>query len=163
MKRDVVKGVSLTGPNGETFKMVSRHGEQAQFGRRFMVVFPDIMLKLGRDPECTPHAFPVLFELCEQLNAETWRYIRQDDVADNLSISTGTVSRAMKDLVRHGLLERQGGGARVCWRLVPESGWRGSAAAFHGVKARRADNKVVRLPRRPEVVDAASEDPTPAS
>lgn len=128
-----------------------------------MVVFPDIMLKLGRDPECTPHAFPVLFELSEELSAEQWRYIRQDDIAARLGISKATVSLAMRDLVRHGLLERQGGGARVCWRLVPESGWRGTAAAFHATKSRRGDNKVVRLPRRPELVDGPEEPTAPAS
>lgn len=129
----------LTGSNGETYAMRLEQPARQTFGRQFMVVFPEILQGIARDPAAPSQALGVLTLLWTRLSAERWSLIRQADIAEEMGTSRATVSTAMTYLVSKGLLQKRGATVRQEWLLAPEAGWKGTPGAFH--KARDVQAK----------------------
>ena len=96
-----------------------------------MVVFPEILQGIARDPAAPSQALGVLSLLWTRLSAERWGLIRQAELAEEMGVSQPTVSNAMKYLVAIGLLQKRGATVRQEWLLAPEAGWKGTPGAFH--------------------------------
>lgn len=130
---------TLTGPHGEKFAMRLEQPARQTFGRQFMVVFPEILQGIARDPAAPSQTLGVLSLLWTRLSAERWGLIRQAELAEEMGVSQPTVSNAMKYLVGKGLLQKRGSTVRQEWLLAPEAGWKGTPGAYH--KAREIQAK----------------------
>lgn len=129
----------LMGPGGETYAMRLEQPARQTFGRQFMVVFPEILAGIARDPAAPSQTLGVLTLLWGRLSAERWGQVRQADIAEEMSTSRATVSTAMNYLVERGLLQKRGATVRQEWLLAPEAGWKGTPGAYH--KAREIQAK----------------------
>lgn len=110
--------------------MSEERQEAASFGRRFLVLFDDAaerLAKLG----LSAHAYQLAFLLMKRLDATTWRMLTQADIGSELDLSTATISRALRDLVRANFLERRGLNPRTEYRLCAMCAWRGTAGRYH--------------------------------
>lgn len=95
-----------------------------------MTLFADALMPLAMDRSAPSASFPVLTWCFAHLSHETWRSIRQEDIADVLGVSRPSVSQALAKLLEKGLVERKGAGPRQEWRLTPAASWRGTAGAY---------------------------------
>lgn len=73
----------------------------------------------------------VFLALPDHLNWTEFRPLNQSDLATELEIDNASVSRAMRDLLSRGIVERTGKGPVMQWKLSLKWGWRGNAAAYH--------------------------------
>jgi hypothetical protein len=67
----------------------------------------------------------------DDLTRTEFRPLTQSELASEFEIDNASVSRATKDLLNRGIVERTGKGPVMKWRLSLKWGWRGNAAAFH--------------------------------
>ena len=73
----------------------------------------------------------VFLALPDHLSWTEFRSLNQSELATDLEIDNASVSRAMRDLLNRGIVERIGAGPVMKWRLSLKWGWRGNAAAYH--------------------------------
>jgi hypothetical protein len=94
------------------------------------------------------------------LSFKEFRHLGQDDLAAEMEMSQGAVSKALNELADVGAIERKGTGPMTTWRLSMEWGWRGTPESFHAERAKRAaaGEKVVGLKPRLRVVTGWPDD-----
>ena len=73
----------------------------------------------------------VFLALPDHLSWTEFRSLNQSELATALEIDNASVSRAMRDLLNRGIVERTGKGPVMKWKLSLKWGWRGNAAAYH--------------------------------
>jgi hypothetical protein len=83
----------------------------------------------------TASAFKVFFKLPKLLTWTEFRQLNQVALAAELHIDDASVSRALRDLLNRGIIERQGRGPASTWKLSIDWGWRGNVETFHHYKA----------------------------
>ena len=103
-------------------------------------MFGDALRAIARDIE---HAssLRVFLALPDRLDFENWRQLDQGDLSRELSIDRSSVKRALDDLLRHGVIERQGHRALQVWRLSLNFGWRGNVESYHAARSKRGRSK----------------------
>ena len=82
-------------------------------------------------------AAKLLLILPDHLSYSDWRRLDQRKVAAEINVTDGAVSRALAELVEHGVIERRGKGPMVEWRLSLDYGWRGDVDSFHTERRKR--------------------------
>ena len=81
---------------------------------------------LAQDTDLTKYTLRVFLRVCADLDFENWIYISQKDIVNELGISKGNVSIAIKQLVdKDILLKGPKIGRSFGYRLNPDYGWKG--------------------------------------
>jgi DNA-binding transcriptional ArsR family regulator len=93
----------------------------------------------------SPITLRLLFLAPSRLDWREWRQLNQYEIASLLGTKQPSISRALKELLAAGLIERRGSGPRQEWRLMPELGWRGNVASFAAEAERRKKAKLMPL------------------
>ena len=149
---------TLTDGAGRRWVMSTQDRQQPSFERPFMVVFQDAALMIAKDGDAPGPCARVYLWALTALSHETWRALRQVEIAGELDVSVSSVSQSLAHLATRGLLERRGSGPRQEWRLSPDGSWRGTAGAYHKARRDRATAKpqlrVVGRPREMAVTGA---------
>lgn len=108
------------------------HPPAAHFGRRFVVVFEDMAPMVDALRSTT--ALKLVHRLPWMLMTSGFRRVDQRQLAEELKTSQPVVSRALSDLVRVGIVEREGKGPGTRYRLSPRVAWRGTAGSYHAAE-----------------------------
>ena len=127
--------------DGEKFTVRETRHPSASYGQRFTTMF-DAPLSSLADRIHSATALRVFLKLPALLDFETWRPLRQAALADELGTRQSAISRALAELARAGVLDRQGTGPLTTWRLSMQWGWRGNVAAYQ--KAKRNAAKIAK-------------------
>ena len=77
------------------------------------------------------NAARVFLSLPSRLDFRAWKRLPQNELAESLGVTQGAVSKALRELERHCVVERRGKGALIEWRLCRSVGYRGRAEHFH--------------------------------
>ena len=86
----------------------------------------DALKLLAQDTDLTKYTLRVFLRICADLDFENWIYISQKDIVNELAISKGNVSTAIKQLINKGiLLKGPKIGRSFGYRLNPDYGWKG--------------------------------------
>jgi DNA-binding IclR family transcriptional regulator len=92
----------------------------------------------------------VFLALPDHLSWTEFRPLNQSQLATRLKITGASVSRAMKDLLNRGIVERIGAGPVMQWKLSLKWGWRGNAAAYHAAMRETGEqHRTLKKPERP--------------
>ena len=83
----------------------------------------------------------VLLLLPNHLNFTDFRRIRTVDLAAKARTDSGTVSRALAELLKRGFIEREGTGTATAWRMSSDWGWNGTPDQWHAFRAGRMKGK----------------------
>jgi len=94
----------------------------------------------------------VFLALPVRLDFVAWRRVDQTELAHLLGMDQASVSRAMAELHRLGVLARKGKAPLVLWRFTTKTAWRGRAAAFQ--KAARSEPVATAVNERPAPIVA---------
>lgn len=108
------------------------------FGRRFVVVFEDAHAIARTIRSHT--ALRLFTALPFMLSPTDFRRLDQKVLAAEFKTSQPVISRALSELVSLGILEREGRGPGVRYRLSPRIAWRGTAGAYQQQQEREGRN-----------------------
>ena len=113
-----------------TAKVHIERPRESSFGRRFVIIFEEWrhLLKGLRNPTARDLADALPW----MLSPSEFRRVDQAVLAEKHGVSQPSISRAMTLLVKRGIIEKEGAGPGVRYRLSPMVGWRGTTAAYHG-------------------------------
>ncbi len=101
----------------------------------YVAVMQEAALAVALDREITPTAFRVLKYLESKLGYENAILVAQGDIVKILGIAQPQVSRAMKLLLRKGIIERiECPVLKPVYRLNPNYGWRGKHTKWNEEK-----------------------------
>jgi hypothetical protein len=131
------KITSLKTEDGDTYLVTSQRDPARSYGMQFHTTFTDEAAKIARTVSsgATLRLFIVLPQL---LTYNSWRRLDQVKLGADLGMNNSTISRALKELVELEVIERQGKGPVVEWKLTPNFGWRGNVESFHNERAKRS-------------------------
>lgn len=102
------------------------------YGRRFFMTNQDGFIMLARDRELTLEPKNVLLFLCGHLDFDNYIQVPQTAIAEALEMKTSAVSRAVKLLVKKGILLRGPKvGRSYAFRLNPNYGYKGKVHHLH--------------------------------
>lgn len=135
------KVVSIQTADGQSHLVTSERHPSRSYGAQFMIVFTETMATVASRTQ-SGTTLRVLLLLPEHLNFTDFRPLNQRSLAAQLQVGSGSISRAMTDLLEMGVVERQGRGPVTQWRLSTDWGWNGTADQFHAFRAGRLKNKV---------------------
>jgi hypothetical protein len=82
------------------------------------------------------------------LNWKNFKPLNQYVVAERIGIAQSMVSRALRDLLARGMVERKGSGPQIKWRMSSNWSWKGKTEAFHHFRRTDPDVKLV-IPLHP--------------
>jgi hypothetical protein len=136
--------------DGTSVRVINEVEPITSYGRHFMTVFTEEMAHIARTLK-HGSTLRVLLLLPLHLSFTEFRKMNQRNIAEELEMSLGGVSEAMKQLTHVGALERQGSGPVTTWKLSPDWGWNGRAGAWMGTQRKRGRNPraPVQLQTRP--------------
>jgi len=140
-RRDLMR-FALTALDGTAIGTVTgelRRRAAASYGRPFVTLFSidaAELLKHVRDPT----ALRLWTMLPTMLNADDWRRLDQRVLAKDLAVSQPSVSRGLGVLMQAGVIEREGKGPGVRYRMSPRVMWRGTVGAYHAQEREEARN-----------------------
>jgi DNA-binding transcriptional ArsR family regulator len=149
----------LTDGQGERYTLSREHGSAGTFAMEFVVVFDEPYVRICRQiKSVTAHRIFAVLRL--YLSFKEFRHLGQQELAAEMKLSQGAVSRALNELADVGAIERRGTGPMTTWRLSMEWGWKGTPKSFHAERAKRAKagEKVVRLKPQLTVVTGGADD-----
>ncbi len=126
--------------DGTRHTVVQERRPSSTYGKRFMTLFTDAMKKAAKTIK-HGMTWRVLHLLHEHLDFTDFRQIKTVDLAAELDSDSGTISRAMRELLQIGILEREGVGARSAWRFSSNWGWNGTVDQYHAFRAGRMKGK----------------------
>jgi|SRR5580658_5652302 hypothetical protein len=106
------------------------------YGQPWYLMFDDARREIAQKAKHRS-TLQLLFELPAILSWTEFRPLNQRTVAARLKISPASISYAMKELHDLGMVERQGNGPVLTWRLALKLGWRGTPAAYLAEQRRR--------------------------
>jgi DNA-binding Lrp family transcriptional regulator len=115
---------------GQRFAVTTDPGPGATYGKRFLIMFDEARHQIIKELR-NAATLRVFLALPDHLSWTEFRPLNQGQLASELEIDQASVSRAMKDLLNRGIVEREGKGPASHWRLSLKWGWRGNAAAYH--------------------------------
>lgn len=123
--------------SGERVAVDQQRTPQRSYGSRFVIMFTQ---EAARIAESIEHAstLRVLFLLPEYLDFDAFKRLDQNAVAKRLGISRPAVTRAMQELHKRQVIEREGTGPVTTWRLSLHFGWNGNVESYHAARSRRA-------------------------
>ncbi len=130
----------LVTSDGELLRVVEQRVPGRTYGRQFLILFTEAM-KVAAKRIRHGMTWRVLHLLPEHLNFTDFRMLRTVELAAELDSDSGTVSRAMRELLELNILEREGTGARTAWRFSSDWGWQGSADQYHAFRGGRLAKK----------------------
>ncbi len=104
-------------------------GAGASYGKRWIIMFDEARQQVIRELR-SASTLRVFLSLPDHLTWTEFRSLHQSELAAALEIDSASVSRAMRDLLARGIVERIGKGPVQRWKLSLAWGWRGSAAAY---------------------------------
>ena len=138
--------------DGELVRVVQQRDPARTYGRAFVILFTEAMKAAAKEIK---HGITwrVLHLLPEHLNFTDFRQVRTVDLAAELDSNSGSISRAMAELLALDILEREGSGPRTAWRFSSDWGWQGGADQYHAFRGGRLKGK---KPPAPSPVDTAS-------
>lgn len=96
----------------------------------------------------------VLQLLPSYLDWKEWRTLPTPEIAKRIRRDGSAISRAMKDLQRLGLVEKQGKGPTVKWRLSTLWGWRGDVDSFNAANGRGRAAEARERAQKPQSIAA---------
>lgn len=114
---------------GESYEVRQPRRRTASFGRRFTVIFDDTTAKLATT--LGGNAARLMLLLPSRLDFRSWKPLRQVEVGQVLGLKQSAVCKALAELKRHYVVESQGKGASITWRLCRHYGYRGTPEQFH--------------------------------
>ncbi len=124
--------------SGRRFAVRETRPPSKSFMRGFMVVFDTAVEALAMRVRSAPALrLFLLLSGDRRLDFESWRQLHQERLAAELGTDRAVISRALKELLAVGVLERRGSNPRIEWRLSLDVGWRGSAGSYQDAKRKR--------------------------
>ena len=138
--------MSLLTTDGELLPVFEERTPSNSFNMGpWMITWDDQRRRIAREIK-NGTTLRVLYALPDYLDFETWKRMDQKRLAVELDLSQSSVSHAMAELVERGIIERQGAGPVVEWRLSLNFGWRGNLASFKAAQRKRGTGKITPLP-----------------
>ena len=131
---------TLQTADGKTVTLTTLPSADQTYGAQFVTVFP-IALKTLCKPIRSIVTMHTLLALPEHLDWATFRRLDQNKLAAEVGTSQASISRSLAELVARGLLERQGKGPVVTWKLSIEWGWNSNVANYHRARATKAGKR----------------------
>jgi len=113
---------------GEVFEglAVWVKAKASPYGRRFFMVNQEALLAIAKDKEFTQEPYRVFTLLCVHLDYDNWIQIARKDIAEALEMKGEAVSRAIRLLLRKGVIFRgPKAGSTYSFRLNPCYGYKG--------------------------------------
>ena len=96
------------------------------YSNGWIMTSQDALKLLAQDTDLTKYTLRVFLRICADLDFENWIYISQKDIVNELAITKGNVSTAIKQLINKGiLLKGPKIGRSFGYRLNPDYGWKG--------------------------------------
>ncbi len=129
---------TLHDPDGGIYEIRGARDANRSFGRMFNVTFPDALAEIARTIT-SGATVRVLLALPSHLGWSDFRPLPREVLAKELDMEGPTVSRALVDLQKRGLIERQGTGPVTTWKLSPTWGWVGTPDAYHKAVREQAE------------------------
>jgi hypothetical protein len=109
--------------------------KHSPYGRRWFMANQDALRLIASDKELTLEPHRVLWLLLGRLDFENWIHVPQSEVARALEMQRSHVSRAIKLLVKKGIiLKSPNTGKLYAYRLNPHYGWKGKVRHLELVK-----------------------------
>ena len=133
--------------HGELVRVVQQRQPARTYGKgAWMIVWTTGMKERAKQIK-HGMTWRVLTWLGEELNFTDFRRVRTVAIAEDLDSNSGSISRAMGELERLGILEREGRAAQSAWRFTQDFGWQGDVDSFQAFGAGRLKGK--KPPLRP--------------
>jgi hypothetical protein len=130
MKPPSAHVVTLTTDAGEKFAVSEERHPSRSYGKVFTTTFTEDVAALAN--RITSGAtLRVLLILPQHLSYTTWKRLDQVKVGEQLNLDQASISRALSQLLKEGVVERQGSGSHLEWRLSSDYGWKGDVASYH--------------------------------
>ena len=138
MKADRI--TSIVTAHGEVIGVAQDRQPGKTYGKGFMIVFLDAMEQAAEriNSACT---LKLLMRLPRHIDFTNFRPIRQVQLAQEIGVTDGAISRSMRELLELGLVERKGSGPRQTWRLSTDWGWNGTTDQYHAFRGGRMKGK----------------------
>ena len=102
----------------------------------FDVHFHDALKHLAKEIK-TASAWKLFAILPVHLDYHEFRRLDQTKIASELGTTGASVSRGMAELLKLGVVEKQGKGPVIAWKLTPDYGWRGDVESYEAAASRR--------------------------
>jgi hypothetical protein len=142
---------SATTEDGERIVVYGQRDAARKYGMAFHTTFTDQAAQIAR--EVSSGATLRLFIVLPQMLSYTaFKRLDQVKLGAELSMNHSTISRSLKELVALGVVERQGKGPMVEWRLSPNFGWRGNVESFHAERAKRGEQPAPKGEQPPPII-----------
>lgn len=108
------------------------------YGRRFVIQFREAaeLIKGVRNPT----ALRLYLQLPWMLSTSAFRRLDQRVLAEEYRVGQPAISKALTELMRIGVIEREGKGPGVRYRLSPLVSWSGTAEQYHAQQHREGRN-----------------------
>lgn len=124
----------------EAWRVQTTRQPGGSYGVQFSTTFIAEQAKLAQGISSGP-TLRVMLLLPTLLDYVQWRRLDQVKLGTTLGINQGTVSKALKELLRIGYVEKNGTGPTTEWRLSSNYGWKGSVDSYHQFQRSRSAEK----------------------
>lgn len=132
--------VSLTTSDGRRHRVVQERHPSKSYGAQFVILFTDAMERAAQQIRGGT-TLRVLLVLPRFLNFTDYKRLPTAEVAQRVEADQSGVTRAMRELLALGIVEREGLGPYTMWRLSSDWGWNGTADQWHAHQAGRLKGK----------------------
>jgi hypothetical protein len=143
----------LTDEAGASYRVREDRPPPVTFGRgAWFIMFEAEALEIARSLDSVA-AWKVLVVLPRHLDWTTWKPLRQQDLADELGLTNGAISKALAELVALKVVLRKGKGTGIRWKLPAEWGFKGTPGQFHQAVANQAKEGALTPPTPANVAE----------